>query len=136
MAIAAAEHYARKHRMGEEAIGYAQTIKIDAMAMLGTFLDDGPKATGGDRKKVKGSSSGDSRVPLGLPPTINDMGLTKRESADSKLLSKVKEESPADFESIRTGAKKLTQMKRERPRRTARSRGRRSCSQGRRLRMR
>jgi len=34
----AAEHYARKAQLGEDAITYAHAIKIDAKVLLGGFL--------------------------------------------------------------------------------------------------
>lgn len=82
---AAAEHYARKAKLGDEAIQYAREIKIDAETMLGEFLAKAPKASGtraqlvGDIPKGEKVVGGTKREPP--TPKLEDIGLTKKESS-------------------------------------------------------
>src|SRR5262245_44648239 len=106
----AAEHYARKHKLGEEAIGHAHAIKTEAQAMLGKFLDERPAPQGRPPEK----SPIDGIFSRG--PTNADLGLSKNESAAAQLLATIKEEQPEEFERIKIREKTLTQVQRERQR--------------------
>jgi len=107
----AAEHYARKQKLGEEAIGHAHSIKIEAQAMLGAFLEQAEKHIGG-----RPSETSCDLQPVSKPSTLADLGLTKEESVNSQLLAAIRNEQPEEFEKIKTREKKLTQVKRERTR--------------------
>ena len=75
----AAEHYARKAQLGEDAITYAHAIKIDAEVLLGKFLKETEKNTG-----AKGV--GPIAVPDGYrneTPTLEELGVTKKLSAEA-----------------------------------------------------
>lgn len=56
---AASEVYARRQQLGEEAIGYAHAIKVEALARLGELLEKMPKARGG--QPYQGRSTNSSR---------------------------------------------------------------------------
>ena len=44
----AAKHYAQKHKLGKEAVGYAREIEIRAEILLGEFLAEMRKNKGGE----------------------------------------------------------------------------------------
>ena len=89
---AAAEVYARRQHLSEEAERLAATVKVEALRKLGEMLKATPKATG-----AKGI--GKSAVPKGNR-TLADIGLTKKESALAQKLAELPEEA---FEQVRDG---------------------------------
>ncbi len=99
----AAEHYARKHKLGEEAISHAHAISVEAHAMLGQFWKQEPKHLGGRGNK-------------NIVPEGTNFVSQSKEIKDGLLLSDIKEEDPEQFEEIKNGKKKVTQVKRERTR--------------------
>lgn len=108
---AAAKHYAKKHKLGKEAIQHAQSIEVQAGAMLGKFRKEGPKQAG-----ARGRGSNQHKqvdLPEGGPPTAKDLGLSEREDAAVQFLATVAEEKPEEFQKIVAGEKKATQVKRE-----------------------
>lgn len=93
----AAEVYARRQRLAEDAIAYATAIKIDAMTLMGEFLKAAEKNTG-----AKGI--GTSAVPEeNRTPTLADVGITKKESSNAQALAAIKEKAPEVHEQIRAG---------------------------------
>lgn len=99
---AAAEYYARKMKLGDEAIDYAHTIKIDAMELLGGYLAVEVRHEGG-RPGKETLTDGKS-----LPE-----GISFRESVAAQLLHTIAEEFPELFEEVRTGVKSITAARRE-----------------------
>ena len=109
----ALKYYAKKQGLGRDAIEYAQSIQIDAQAMLGSFLKAGPKNPG-TRTKGGGSGAGGAIAePPANIPTIEALGITKKESAASRFLATVRKKRPADFKKVRAGEKTVLQLKRE-----------------------
>jgi hypothetical protein len=81
-----AEIYARRQKLTDETIGYAHSLKTDAMALLGKHLQATEKATGGEhggRKEIDGSRKEPSNQTL----TLKEHGLDKKLSADAQLLA-------------------------------------------------
>lgn len=106
----AAEIYARRQDLGEQAIGYAHEIKIDAQALLGAFLALNPKNPGA---KGTGSNQHEVRSRNGTaPPTLADLRITKQVSSDSQLLAAVSKKEPKIFEDIKKRRKTLRDVKR------------------------
>lgn len=103
----AAEVYARRQRLSEEAIAYAHEIRIEAMALLGEFLKAAPKADGGHAQRTRYSKGTES------PPTLAEIGLTKKESATAQFVAEVKETLPDTFNAIKQGEKTFTEVKRD-----------------------
>lgn len=101
---AAAEYYAKKAKLGEEAISYAHAIKVDAERLLGGFLKETPKASGSLRR-------GTHKEPRADTPTLADLGLTKKQSAASQLLHTIAEEAPEEFAAIRSGKKSVSRVR-------------------------
>jgi len=85
---AAAGIYARRQQLGEEAIGYAHEIKIQALARLGALLKEMPKAK---------NTSGLKHGPVGSPsePTENrtlaELGINKKTSMIAQRLAALPE---------------------------------------------
>lgn len=49
----AAEVYARRQKLGDDAVKYAHAIKIEAMTLLGEFLKRAEKNKGAKGKKLR-----------------------------------------------------------------------------------
>lgn len=105
----AAEIYAKRQHLSEEAIGYAHSIKIEALRRLGEILKDSPKAKGapGPGRGKAGSPAGPAFDPT---PTYADSGLSKKTAA---LAQKLAELPKKQFEEVCEGAKSVTQAIRE-----------------------
>lgn len=85
---AAAEVYAKRQKLSDEAIGYAHSIKIDALTRLGEMLKATPKNTG-----AKGI--GPIVVPdenRNQPPTLADLGIDKKVSMVAQQLASLPED--------------------------------------------
>lgn len=94
---AAAEIYARRQHLGDEAEALAVSIKVEALRKLGEMLKASPKAAG-----VKGRFTGGSKLvpPAETAPTLTELGLTKKESAVAQKLAALPE---AEFQQVRDG---------------------------------
>ena len=91
---AAAEIYARRQKLGEEAEDLAHGIKIEALRKLGEMLAATERNAG-----AKGI--GKSAVPKeNHTPKLSDLGLTKKESAVAQKLASLPEK---DFQQVRDG---------------------------------
>jgi len=116
MAMAsAAEHYARKAKLGQAAIDYAHAIKIDAERLLGGFLKTAEKATGTRGQLAGKTSSGGTQIepPEDTTPTLASLGLSKKLSASSQALHAVAEQHPEQFAAVRAGKKSLRKVEKE-----------------------
>lgn len=90
---AAAEIYARRQKLGEEAIDYAHAVKIEALRKLGALLKETPKA--------KARFDGTSREPSkNGAETLSDLGLDKKTSSIAQKLAALPEK---EFEAVRDG---------------------------------
>lgn len=90
----AAEIYAKRQKLGEEAMGMAASIKVEALRKLGEMLKSTPRAKG---EILRGSIS----VPRGNDAdTLAELGLTKKESAVAQKLAALPDE---DFNQVRDG---------------------------------
>ena len=98
----AAEVYARQQQLGDEAIGYAHAIKIEAMRRLGEMLKETPKNTGA-------RGVGKSGVPP-ENPTLEEYGLTKKVSMISQKLAELPKEQ---FDQVREGTSSMSKAIRE-----------------------
>lgn len=89
----AAEIYAKRQHLGEEAMGIAASIKVEALRKLGEMLQVAPRATAflGGTKKVPTRNDA---------PTLEELGLTKKESAVAQKLAALPEK---EFEQVRDG---------------------------------
>jgi len=100
---AAAEIYARRQHLSQDAIDYAHDIKIQALAQLGKQVAVMPKNVGAIAGKT-----GTKGVPVLDPaPTLADIGITKKESALAQKLATLADEAPALFEEVRAGTETM-----------------------------
>jgi N6-adenosine-specific RNA methylase IME4 len=99
MAVAA-EVYAKRQKLGEEAERYAIAIKIEALAQLGNMLRDMPKNKGAAGGGIKESSRGIFLEPRDTTPTLADLGLDKKTSKLAQDIAKLPEEQ---IEKVKAG---------------------------------
>jgi len=80
---AAAKIYAKRQQLGQEAIGYANSIKIEAMRRLGEIWAESPKNQG-----VRGTfdTGGVKNTP---PATLLELGIDKNEAKMVRQLAKL-----------------------------------------------
>jgi N6-adenosine-specific RNA methylase IME4 len=101
----AAEVYARRQKLSQEAIDFAVTIKVDALTLMGDFLKAGPKNTGtaGQGRPRKGSTI--RELPKNGAATQEQLlGKGGRKMAMlAQMLADLKEEEPALHEQVRAG---------------------------------
>jgi hypothetical protein len=93
----AAEVYAQRQKLGEEAEAYAHAIKVDAMTLMGELLKETEKATGGDAQRTRFHKGTES------PPTLAEVGISKKESMQAQALATIRDEEPELFEEVRAG---------------------------------
>lgn len=97
----AAEIYAKRQHLSDEAIGQATAVKVEAMRKLGEILQAAPKAIGTaglGRPKLGGTKM---EPPKSDAPTLDELGLTKKESAVAQKLASLPEK---EFEQVRDGS--------------------------------
>ena len=76
----AAEIYAKRQKVGTEAVTYATEIKVEALKQLGRQLIETPRASGGEHGGKPRIDS--TRVELSNPtPTLSDLGIEKKPAA-------------------------------------------------------
>lgn len=103
---AAAEIYARRQKLGEEAIDFAHSVKIEALRLLGEILKDTPKSEG---RKLNGRDSfGGTRQepPKNEARTLAEMGVDKKTSSMAQKLAALPAKA---FEEVREGHKSIGQ---------------------------
>ena len=112
----AAQIYARRQQLGEEAMAYALAIKIEALRKLGEML-----AVGEDRAKVGQPKK--SIVPDGnyTFPTLKELGIGNKLSMVAQQLAAMPD---AQFEQVREGVQTVSEaMKTVRAAKTKAARG-------------
>lgn len=106
----AAEVYAQRQKLGEECIAHATAIKVEAMALMGEFLRDAPKAPPGRPSKISSQAE-----LISSPPTQEDLlGKGGRKVAsDAQVLARAKAEKPELFEAAVAGKKAVKDVRAE-----------------------
>jgi hypothetical protein len=93
----AAEIYAKRQHLSESAISQATSVKVEAMRKLGEILQATPKATG-----AKGIGPiAVTKENRNTNPTLDELGLSKKESAVAQKLANLSDEA---FEQVRSGS--------------------------------
>ena len=106
----AAEIYARRQQLGEEAIGYAHSIKYDALHKLGGILEVTPKAKPGTKPKFNTRGVSNSK-------TLKELGITLKTSALAQKLAAMPAEAFALVrEGVQTVSEALKYMRQEKVR--------------------
>jgi len=102
---AAAEIYARRQKLGDEAISYATSIKIEALRQLGNMLKETPRA-------AARFDEGNKKVPsLNDNPTLSDLGIDKKVSS---LAQKVADLTNEEIEKVKKGVTLASTIKEHR----------------------
>jgi site-specific DNA-methyltransferase (adenine-specific) len=98
----AAETYAKRQKLGEEAVNFATSIKVEALRQLGNMLKDTPRNTG---VKMTGKDIGGTKwePPINIP-TLEEMGLDKKTSKLAQDIASLPEDQ---FEKVRKGVASL-----------------------------
>ncbi len=96
----AAEHFARKAKLGHDAVNYAAGIKLDAERMLGQYLRQAPKARGAAAGGSKDGPRGTYTEPRDETPTLADMGISKKLAAEAQRLAEI---PAATFAKVKAG---------------------------------
>ena len=105
LALTAAD-WARRRGLGKQAILYARSYALEAERKMGEMLSQTERADGG-----RPSKTSNSMLPVSDPiPTLAELGLTKRESAEAQMLYKISQEI---FEAIKAEEKTRTEIRRE-----------------------
>lgn len=99
----AAEVYAKRQKLSEEVIQYAHAVKVDALTLMGEFLKAVPKATGGEHGGKRSRLDGSRKEPSNPTPTLAEVGIGRKESADAQALAALKAEAPDAHEKVRQG---------------------------------
>ena len=107
---AAAEIYAKRQQLGDEAIGYATEIKMEALRQLGRMLETSERAS--NRPGPGRGKAGHSALPAlsGTPPTLAELGLNKKTSALAQQINKLSDEQ---FEAVKRGVVTIHEAKRQ-----------------------
>ena len=109
----AAQIYARRQQLGEEAMAYALAIKIEAMRKLGEILQGTPRNEGG--KPIPNGNR------LGAPATLSELGIDLKTSMMAQQLAAMPD---AQFEQVREGVQTVSEaMKTVRAAKTKAARG-------------
>ena len=90
---AAREVFAKRQGMGEAIIGYAHALKIHALARLGELLKAMPKQSGARGRKGGGTRGSRKALQVDAPPTLADLGLTRKIAAAAQQLDELPEET-------------------------------------------
>lgn len=113
----AAEIYAKRQHLSDEAIAYAHEVKIDAQRLLGEFLQDAGIHAGQPAKRIIPSENNS----FSEPPKLPDIGITLKESSQAQQIATLAMEIPELFERVRGGKVSVTQARRETIRRKAKA---------------
>lgn len=114
----AAEVYARRQQLSEDAISYAHEVKIDAQALLGEFLikeKEAGRMAKGSRGTMRGrdASGTYTRSAPEKQTKLSDRGISFRDSVQSQKLAKLRKEKPKEFEAVKRGEKTYKDVHRE-----------------------
>jgi site-specific DNA-methyltransferase (adenine-specific) len=102
----AAEVYAKRQKLAQEVAQHAHEIQIDAQTLMGRFLRNAPKATGGDAQRTRFRKGTES------PPTLAQAGIGKKESATAQTLAVIEATQPDLHAQVRAGKVTIPQARR------------------------
>lgn len=100
----AAKIYAKRQQLGEEAVGYANSIKIEAMRRLGEIWAESPKNKG---TRGQLNTGGFQMEP---PATLSQLGIDKKLASMSKQLAQMPKK---EFEQVRDGVVSMSEALRQ-----------------------
>jgi len=100
-----AADWARRKGMGEEVVRRARAYAFEAERKLGQMLARTPRAKGAAAGGTKAGSRSNYTVLRDSVPTLRELGLSRRESAEAQRLAALPQEN---FEQARDGKKTKT----------------------------
>ena len=100
------------------AVPVAGSYALEAERRMGELLAQTPRAVGAIAGGKKDSPRGHYTLPRDKEPTLAALGITKRESSQSKLLASLPRD---DFNKLRDGTTNLADVIRERKRATVKA---------------
>jgi hypothetical protein len=100
----AAKRFAQAQGMSEEARRYAAEIEVDAKRYLGELLAKQEKNRGGGSKPRSPVHNGNrsARSKVVQPPTLGELGLTKKQSAQAQKLAGIPQREYDKFKASAT----------------------------------
>lgn len=110
---AAAEVYARKAKLGKQAVDYAFAIKLEAERMLGVYLRETERAPGA---KGTGANQHGGALPTRKrtsPPTLAEQGISHKLASEAQRLASLPDDT---FAKVKAGEMKLGMAFREQKR--------------------
>lgn len=109
LALTASE-WAKRKGMGEAAVQHAKSYAFEAERKMGEMLKQTERAKGARAGGKKDEPRGSYRELRDAQPTLEDLGLTKKESSRAQQLASLPKRT---FEDVKLGRKTLTQVRRE-----------------------
>ena len=106
---AAAKVYAQKHKLGREAVDYAQEIERAAFIKLGEILTEMEKNKGGNPEL----QPVDHNNQLEKPVTLKEIGISKDLSSESQAIASLPEEEKEKFKKGKTSKKQVVNQVRQ-----------------------
>jgi N6-adenosine-specific RNA methylase IME4 len=108
----AAKVYAQRQRVSKDIIIAATALEIEARTCLGEILAAGPKNTGTAGLLVgpgRGKKNGSTRrePPFPQPPTLEELGISKKESSTAQFLANLKRDDRELFDAVRSSKKSI-----------------------------
>jgi N6-adenosine-specific RNA methylase IME4 len=100
----AARIYAKRQQLGDEAVGYANSIKIEAMRRLGKLWKDAPKNKGTQATSQLG---GYQENP---PSSLADLGISKKQAHTIRRLEEMPDK---EFEQVKEGVMGMAEALRQ-----------------------
>ena len=107
---AAQEIFATRQRLGEDVIGYAHALKIEALAGLGELIAKAPKAPSARGRKGGGTRGSKKDPQVNTPPTLAEQGVDKKTANLARKLSGL---SGTERNAVAARDKTLAQVTRE-----------------------
>ena len=107
---AAQEVFATRQRLGEEVIGQAHALKIEALAGLGALIKKAPKAKGTDRGGRRAKLDGSRKLPSNSPATLAEQGVDKKTANVARKLAAL---SDTEMAAVAARDKTLAKVTRE-----------------------
>lgn len=87
-----AQDWAKRKNLGKAAIEHCRRYALLAERRIGELLQPTARATGADIAGRPKQLDGSRALPSNRPPTLAELGLTKRESAEAQALAELSEE--------------------------------------------
>jgi hypothetical protein len=106
----AAETYAKRQKLGEEAVMYATSIKVEALKQLGIMLKETPRNKGASGRFFTGNELEPVKTAMDGTPTLAEMGLDKK---TSKLAQDIASLPDEQFERVRNGVASLSKAQKK-----------------------